>query len=173
MYALYDQVKNYTPEQHWTFLTDELKKIKDDLNAQEATAKDAKGAKKSPYNYNVRASELYNPAPRNHFLRTFGQSTREFIEGGSTASNVTQFLSMFNGLAEQQVLQNHDSELRRHLQYAASPAEACDVAYLSILNRKPTNDERDAVSASLDPKEPKWSLDLSWALLNSQEFMFY
>jgi hypothetical protein len=173
MYSLYEQVKNNTPEQHWAFLAGELKKIKEDLKTQEAAMKDAKGATKSPYNYNARASELYNPAPRNHFLRTFGQSTREFIEAGSTSSNVTQFLSMFNGVAEQQILQNRDSELRRHLQSTKSATDACDVAFLSVLSRQPTKEERDTINASLDPKESKWNLDLAWALLNSQEFMFY
>ena len=173
MYSLYDKVKDNTPEKHWKFLTAELKEIKAELSAREAAAKTAKTSNKSAYNYDVRASELTNPAPRTHFLRTFGQSTREFIEGGSTASNVTQFLSMFNGLAEQQVLQQQDSELRQHLQVAKTPTETCDVAYLSVLNRLPTDEERDVVSASLDAHDKKWNLDLAWALLNSQEFLFY
>ena len=173
MYTLYSQVKNNTPEQHWKFLTAELKKIKDELNARMESAKAAGKPAPSYYNYTVRASELTNPAPRNHFLRTFGQSTREFIEGGNTASNVTQFLSMFNGLAEQQVLQRKDSELRKRLEGTPSASEACDVAYLSILSRLPTDKDRQAVSETLDSKDSKWSLDLAWALFNSQEFLFY
>src|SRR5689334_9652410 len=173
MYALYDQVKDKTPDDYWPFVKAELAKMKDDLAAQEAAAKASKTTPKSIYGAHVRASELMNPGPRSHFLRTFGQSTREFIEGGSTSSNVTQFLSMFNGVAEQQVLQNRDSELRKHFQLAKSNAETTDIAYLSILNRKPTADERDMVSASLDSRDPKWNLDLAWTLLNSQEFLFY
>jgi hypothetical protein len=173
MYSLCDEVKDKSPDEYWKFLTAELKKIKDELAAQDNAAKAAKIPNKSAYNYNVRASELYNPAPRTHFLRTFGQSTREFIEGGSTASNVTQFLSMFNGVAEQQILQRQDSVLRQQLQRVQSPNETCDVAYLSVLSRLPTEDERDMISASLDVHDKKWNLDLGWALLNSQEFLFY
>ncbi len=173
MYSLYDQVKDKTPDQYWPFVKAELAKMKDDLAAQEVAAKASKTPPKSIYGAHVRASELLNPAPRNHFLRTFGQSTREYVEGGSTSSNVTQFLSMFNGVAEQQVLQNRDSELHKHFQLAKSNAETCDIAYLSVLNRYPTADERDMVDASLNSQEPKWNLDLTWALLNSQEFLFY
>jgi hypothetical protein len=173
MYSLYDEVKDKTPDQYWPFVKAELTKMKDDVAAQEAAAKAAKITPKSIYGAHVRASEHMNPAPRNHFLRTFGQSTREFIEGSSTSSNVTQFLSMFNGVADQQVLQNRDSELRKHFQLAKSNAETCDIAYLSVLNRHPTDDERDIVGASLDSHDPKWNLDLAWALLNSQEFLFY
>jgi hypothetical protein len=173
MYALWDQVKDKSPDQYWPFVKAELAKMKDDVAAQDAAAKAAKITPQSIYGAHVRASELLNPAPRSHFLRTFGQSTREYIEGGSTSSNVTQFLSMFNGVAEQQVLQNKDSELRKHFQVAKTNPETIDIAYLSILNRQPTADERDIVSASLDSHDPKWNLDLAWTLFNSQEFLFY
>jgi hypothetical protein len=86
---------------------------------------------------------------------------------------VTQFLSMFNGVAEQQVLQKSDSELRLHLKEAASSSEECDVAYLSVLNRLPTDEEREAIRNSLQVDDKKRDLDIAWALLNSAEFLFY
>lgn len=173
MYKLWDQVKDKSPEEYWPFVKAELARMKADVAAQEAATKKLKTPPKSIYGAHVRASELLNPAPRNHFLRTFGQSTREFIEGGSTASNVTQFLSMFNGVAEQQVLQNKESELRKYFGRANSTEETIDIAYLSILNRPPTAEERDIVTASIDTHDPKWNLDLAWTLFNSQEFLFY
>ena len=173
MYSLYQEVKNNTAEQHLEFVAKKLKEIQADIKSQDAANPGVKYSWSTTFNLKSRASELLNPAPRNHFLRTFGQSTREFIEGGSTASNVTQFLSMFNGIAEQQVLQNKDSELRRHLQRAKTTSETCDVAFLSALSRFPTDVERQNISASLDPHDEKWDRDLVWALLNSPEFLFY
>jgi hypothetical protein len=45
----------------------------------------------------VRASEIPTPVPLGHFLRQFGQSDRETIEGGRTVGTVPQILAMFNG----------------------------------------------------------------------------
>ena len=88
-------------------------------------------------------------------------------------ANVTQFLSMFNGFVEGQLLQNPKSELIKHLSSAKSADDKCDVVFLSTLGRLPTDEERAAVVAQSGPDGNTDSQqDLVWALLNSQEFVF-
>ena len=171
MYSLYDAVKDLTADEHWQFVTRELKKYQEECEAQAKAEQADPKKRESLFDFMVRASELSAPAAPSHLLRTFGQSNREFIEAGSTASNVTQFLTMFNGFVEAQLLQNPTSELAKHLSSTPSPDERCDVAFISILSRRPTADERTtAVAKFHDDKSSEQ--DLVWALLNSQEFIF-
>ncbi|MCI0333037.1 MAG: DUF1549 and DUF1553 domain-containing protein [Planctomycetes bacterium] len=172
MHTRFDKVKTHTVDQHWEFVVSELKAMKDDLQSQLDAERAAPNNVKPIYNFEVRASELGAPAAPGHFLRTFGQSNREFIEGGSKASNVTQFMPMFNGLVESQLLQNPESVLMQHLASKDSPSEKCDIAFLSILSRLPTDEER-AMIAATSPTDDSWrQQDVVWALLNSQEFLF-
>ncbi len=172
MHTRFEEVEDHTVEQHWEFVAAELKAMKDDLESQLDAERAAPNNVKPIYSYDVRASELGAPAAPSHFLRTFGQSNREFIEGGSTASNITQFLSMFNGLVETHLLQNPASELMQHVASKDSPSEKCDIAFLSILSRLPTDEERAKIAATSATEEATRQQDVVWALLNSQEFLF-
>ncbi|MEX2169168.1 MAG: DUF1549 domain-containing protein [Pirellulales bacterium] len=172
MYTRFDEVKDHTVDQHWEFVAAELKAMKDDLQVQLDAERAAPNDVKPIFNFEVRASELGAPAEPSHFLRTFGQSNREFIEGGSTASNVTQFLSMFNGLVESHLLQNPESELMQHMASKDSPSEKCDIAFLSILGRLPTDEERAMIAATSATDDFRRHQNVVWALLNSQEFLF-
>ena len=42
----------------------------------------------------LRASELESPAPRGHFLRTMGQSDRDFVENANPTASIPQALLM-------------------------------------------------------------------------------
>jgi uncharacterized protein DUF1549/uncharacterized protein DUF1553 len=171
MYTLFDKMKDQTPEEHWEFVTNELKVLRDDCEAQAKTEQADPKHTKQIYDFMVRASELSAPAAPSHLLRTFGQSNREFIEAGSTASNVTQFLTMFNGFVQSQLIENPQSELMKHMSSASATDERCNVLFLSILSRSPTAEERGAIGPR-SGGELESEQDLAWALLNSQEFIF-
>ena len=120
----------------------------------------------------VRASELPAPLPLGHFLRQFGQSDRESIEGGRTVATVPQILSMFNGSITHAMLEqgsvvydevvSHDSQ------------QAVDVVFLSILSHRPSTEDRAlAIQEIRSADNPKAGCgNLIWALLNTREFIF-
>jgi len=171
MFSLYEATKDHSVDEHWEFVVSELSEIKNDLKSQQEAESTGEKPRKPIYDFMGRGAELSAPAPPGHFLRTFGQSNREFIDGGSTASNVTQFLSMFNGVVESSVLRNRNSILLQQLSAAKTSDEKIDVAYLSVLNRAPMTDERATLTAGLADGSLKVK-DIVWVLLNSQEFLF-
>ena len=120
----------------------------------------------------VRASELPAPLPLGHFLRQFGQSDRESIEGGRTVATVPQILSMFNGPITHSMLVPgstiHD-EVMSH-----EPKQAVDVIFLAILSHRPSAEDRKfAIQEIQSADTPQAGVgNLIWALLNTREFIF-
>lgn len=120
----------------------------------------------------VRASEIPTPLPLGHFLRQFGQSDRESIEGGRTVATVPQILTMFNGPITHIMLKKgsviYDNVV------SAGPAQAVDVMFMAILTHRPTPLDRDlAVKEirSANSVEAGYG-NVLWALLNTREFLF-
>jgi len=120
----------------------------------------------------VRASELPAPLPLGHFLRQFGQSDRQTIEGSRTVATVPQILAMFNGPITHAMLEKGSviyDNVTRH-----RPQEAVDVVFLSVLSRKPHADDRhlalEEINSADDPATGCGNL--IWALLNTREFIF-
>ena len=120
----------------------------------------------------VRASEMPTPLPLGHFLRQFGQSDRESIEGGRTVATIPQILAMFNGPVTHAMLQPGSvifDEVTSH-----RPEEAIDVVFLSVLSRRPEADERRIARdeiATADTQSVGCG-NLVWGLLNTREFLF-
>lgn len=120
----------------------------------------------------VRASELPTPLPLGHFLRQFGQSDRESIEGGRTVATVPQILSMFNGPITHSMLVPgsviHD-EVMSH-----DSKKAVEVVFLSILSHRPSAEDRSFAIQEIRSAEtpPAGIGNLVWALLNTREFIF-
>ncbi|NBW96331.1 MAG: DUF1553 domain-containing protein [Planctomycetia bacterium] len=120
----------------------------------------------------VRASELPTPLPLGHFLRQFGQSDRETIEGGRTVATIPQILAMFNGPITHAMLEKGSviyDEVTSH-----KPKEAVDVVFLSVLSHRPTAEERAAAIQEITSAEdPATGCgNVIWALLNTREFLF-
>jgi hypothetical protein len=120
----------------------------------------------------VRASEMPTPLPLGHFLRQFGQSDRESIEGGRTVATVPQILAMFNGPITHAMLQPGSvivDEVTSH-----RPEEAIDVVFLSVLSRRPEADERQVARAEITTADTQATGcgNLVWGLLNTREFLF-
>ena len=120
----------------------------------------------------VRASELPTPLPLGHFLRQFGQSDRESIEGGRTVATVPQILSMFNGPITHSMLVPgsalHDEVMSHDSQ------QAVDVVFLSILSHHPSAEDRSfAIQEIRSAETPTAGVgNVVWALLNTREFIF-
>lgn len=121
----------------------------------------------------IRASELPAPAPGDHFLRRFGQSDREVIEGGSVAGTVPQMLALLNGEVQQLLVENPKSHIFRRLKEMPGEEERLEAMFLATLSRHPTPDEEDMMLLAIleSGEEDGWRNILS-ALLCTHEFLF-
>jgi hypothetical protein len=120
----------------------------------------------------VRASEMPAPLPLGHFLRQFGQSDREAIEGSRTVATVPQILTMFNGPITHSMLERGSVIYDNVVEH--TPQEAIDVIFLSVLSHPPSaEDRRLAREEVMTADTPAAGLgNLIWALLNTREFIF-
>lgn len=120
----------------------------------------------------LRASELPSPTPGDHFLRKFGQSARDVIEGSTKESDVTQILSLINGQINSRVIGNSNAVLYQEIEKAETAENKLDVAFLSILTRRPSADEKELFLANIEKNGAQGYDNMVWALFNSSEFMF-
>ena len=116
----------------------------------------------------MRASELPQPMPATHFLRVAGQSAREVADDGSTEGGITESLVMMNG----EVMQ---SLMRKASEGGAARnknAQAKQIAslYRTCLSRPPSDQDMKQCIAALNQGLDLG--DITWALLNSREFLF-
>jgi hypothetical protein len=119
----------------------------------------------------MKASEMPTPLPLGHFIRQFGQSDRETIEGGRTVPTIPQILAMLNGPITHAMLEKgsviYDTVM------AHDPDEAVDVIFTSVLAREPDADDRRAAVEELMASDLATGCgNLAWALLNTREFLF-
>ena len=121
-----------------------------------------------------RASEMRQPSPGNHFLRDFGQSDRNLIEGSNTDPNVTQILTLLNGRHHFQIIRGGSLISDELARVKDSPKNRARVIYLSVLGRDPAPDEfRLAINLFKQEKQgTAGDRSLVWILLNTPEFMF-
>jgi len=120
----------------------------------------------------ARASELPTPLPLGHFLRQFGQSDRESIEGGRTVATIPQMLAMFNGPITHAMLER-GSVIHREIS-AEDPRKAVDVIFLAVLSRRPDAEDRALAVAEITSADDRLTGigNVIWALLNTREFLF-
>lgn len=146
-----------------------------DKELKEATSNKAKDARNKAYTYKglllVRASELPQPLPPSHFLRQFGQSDRESIEGSSRDGSVPQVLQMFNGPITHMLLEEK-SLMYENVTSEKTPESRVDVIFLSILSRRATPDERKAALEEVRVHGLPGHGNVIWALVNTREFLF-
>ncbi len=120
----------------------------------------------------MKASEMPSPLPLGHFLRQFGQSDRETIDGARSVPTIPQILAMLNGPVTHAVLD--EGTVIHETIVAQDPEDVVDAVFLTILSRRPTADERDVareeVLATADPATGCGNV--IWALLNTREFLF-
>jgi len=129
------------------------------------------GAANANDNSLMRAVDLPQPAPASHLLRQFGQSDRETVDGASREGSVPQVLTLMNGFLDQRVLAA-GSALRRDLEAADTATARVEVAYLTVLSRRPSEAELDEWRSILTVEKDQGVRDLVWVLCNSNEFKF-
>ncbi len=144
--------------------------IKEGDKAGKKTAKNKKRNGKG--DLQLRASELPQPAPANHFLSRFGQSEREDVDASSLEVSVPQALSLMNGEIERLITRNRNSLLMDELEALSKPEDIITMAYKAILCRTPSTSEITRFLPRLKADEIKGSEDLIWVLINSNEFLF-
>jgi hypothetical protein len=120
----------------------------------------------------MRAAELSQPAEDSHFLRAFGQSDRNLIDGSNATGSQPQVLMLMNGAA-QEMITNPQSLIFRAIANEDLPKKQVERAYLSVLSRKPTDAEKKRAMEELNNSgDQEGTANLVWALLNSLEFIF-
>jgi hypothetical protein len=117
----------------------------------------------------LRASEMSQPAQNNHFLRMFGQSSRELVNDSSSEGSIPQTLMLMNG-SVQFMLSSPQSRLSIKLKKSGGFEPAVQFLFLSFFGRPPSPDEMNAIKQAM--KEGMKKEDLTWALFNSTEFLF-
>ncbi|MEI6635166.1 MAG: DUF1549 domain-containing protein [Planctomycetota bacterium] len=120
----------------------------------------------------MKASEMPTPLPLGHFLRQFGQSDRETIDGGRTVPTIPQILAMFNGPITHAMLE--EGSVIYDTVMAHDPEETVDVVFVSVLGHEPSVEDRRCAHDELtDAGDPATGCgNLIWALLNTREFLF-
>lgn len=130
--------------------------------------------KRGGLNQLLRASELASPPRPGHFIRQFGASDREQIENSHRDPSATQALSLMNGFVETHLTRNTGTRLLRNLEQESSHAGQVDTVFLSVLNRFPTDDERQEWLDDMRQfgRTNETIQDLIWTLVNTSEFLF-
>lgn len=135
----------------------------------------SKEIRKHAYLGNVlcRASELPAPLPGDHFLRQFGQSDREVIDGSDQSATVPQILAMFNGPITHVMLEP-GSRIVDDILAIPKSRERIDGIFRAVLARSPTPADRRVVALELSrSRSDSVSFgNIIWALLNTREFLF-
>ena len=119
--------------------------------------------------YVLRASELPQPEADTHFLRMFGQSSRDIANDGSREGSIPQTLMLMNGKFRE-LLMDSDSRLMKAVRAPASTGGSLDEIYLNFFSRLPTAEEK-----ALLQREFRKGLsleELAWTLFNTPEFLF-
>ncbi len=117
----------------------------------------------------VRASELPQPAPEEHFLRVFGQSNREIADGGWRSGTVPQTLAMLNSTLFD-VLVQKGTPLYTTLARETGDSGRLRAVYLSILGRVPSIDEIRILSGGLHGTGNIEAI--AHTLLGTRQFLF-
>ena len=117
----------------------------------------------------LRASEMSQPAPNKHFLRMFGQSSRDLVNDSSVEGSIPQTLMLMNG-GMQDLLHDSEARLSKMLKQSGGFKPAVQFLFLSFFCRPPTADEMNTMEQAI--AEGMKKEDLSWALFNSTEFLF-
>ncbi len=120
---------------------------------------------------------MASPAPADHFLRVFGQPSREGLgEFRDHSPSLRQQLMMLNGKATHEASRVGSLEPLHEFLVANPPRidDAIELVYLETLTRKPSEEElSDAREILTGSESPLAGMaDLRWAIFNSHEFRF-
>lgn len=122
------------------------------------------------------AMRIRAPAPPEHFLRQFGQTSRVILgEKRDAGANTRQALLLLNGKLSNQAARVGDLEpVYKLLHEERDPADVISFVYVECLTREPTAAERDAALAMFSAYDDRAQAvaDLRWAIFNSHGFRY-
>ncbi len=123
----------------------------------------------------ARAVQIADGNTSDYFLTTFGRATRDTACSCEVKMdpNLSQALALLNGNTVHNKVDN-SPVINAMLAAKKSPYEIVEELYLRTLSRKPFPAEIVSLQAQFaqEQDQRKAVIDLFWALLNSQEFIF-
>ena len=121
------------------------------------------------------ATEIPDGSTSNHFLDTFGKSTRQTVCACEVNKqpNLSQALHLINGETVHNKIRR-GRVIHRMLKSKISDQEIIEEIFLRCLSRSPTQNELDELMSELESGGNRKQMlqDVFWALLNSREFLF-
>jgi Protein of unknown function (DUF1549)/Protein of unknown function (DUF1553)/Bacterial Ig-like domain (group 2) len=133
----------------------------------------------------TRALQLPDTAVKSYFLTAFGRPVREQTRESERTSvpTITQALHIINGDTLNGKLRAPDSSINVLLKLGMSDEQIINYLFLAALSRPPSTQEQNGLVAALHSAEQQHVegvansrraalVDMSWALLTSQECMF-
>jgi Protein of unknown function (DUF1553)/Protein of unknown function (DUF1549) len=137
------------------------------------------------YPVGMRALQLPDTAVKSYFLNAFGRPIRQQTRESERTSvpTITQALHIINGDTLNNKLRAPGSSVDMLLKLGFSDEQIVDYLYLAAFSRHPKDSERAALVEALSTAEhqkvegvddPRRAalVDMSWAMLTSEEFMF-
>ena len=118
---------------------------------------------------------MSTPAAPTHFLRVFGQPSRDGLgEFREHSPSMRQALMMLNGKAVHEASRVGPYEPLHDLLVGETInlVKAIELAYLEILTRSPSEEELSEGKMILKESPLDGMADLRWVLLNSHEFRY-
>ena len=137
------------------------------------------------YPVGTRGLQLPDTAVKSYFLTAFGRPERQQTRESERSSvpTITQALHIINGETLNNKLRAPDSSIAMLTRLGFSDEQIVDYLYLASLSRHPSVTERTTLLHALDSAEHEKDpgaddarraalIDMSWALLTGEEFMF-
>ena len=137
------------------------------------------------YPTGMRALQLPDTAVKSYFLTAFGRPVRQQTRESERTSvpTITQALHIINGETLNNKLRAPDNSIDMLIRLGFSDEQIVNYLFLASLSRRPTDDERSVMLheiasaqaekiAGVDDSRRAALLDMSWALLTGEEFMF-
>ncbi|HEV2383094.1 MAG TPA: DUF1549 domain-containing protein [Terriglobia bacterium] len=137
------------------------------------------------YPVGMRALQLPDTAVQSYFLTAFGRPVREQTRESERTSvpTITQALHIINGDTLNNKLRASGSTIDMLMKLGFSDEQIVNYLYLASFSRPPTESERSGLAKALASAEqqkmpgtddPRRSalVDMAWAMLTSEEFMF-
>ncbi len=137
------------------------------------------------YPAGMRGMQLPDTAVTSYFLTAFGRPVRQQTRESERTSvpTITQALHIINGDTLNNKLRSPGNSVDMLIRLGFSDEQIVDYLYLASFSRHPTDAERSALLHALDSAEHEKIagvddlrraalIDMSWALLTGEEFMF-
>ena len=158
------------------YFTDFVEKVKADRGEQSGGDGAATAMRSDPVGFvrgtHPRAADLPSPAPRNHFVALFGQSSRNVVDGSTREPNMGQVLSLMNGFVQAELINKTDAQLTRDVDKASSVAEKIRQLYLGIFSREPSAEEVALMAEEFSASPSAAAANVASAMIMSAEFLY-